>query len=163
LLVMTTEKTMGYFKKLTKHPRNITGFVHGNFDDATESDLQKALEPLIQNWESVKEKDIFNKLAAAQNERRLAVGIYDVWKQANRKHGQLLVVEKDFSCPAFVSDNGDTFFYKGDKKNSEIIARDAVGSIIEKVLENGGDVEFVDELSEYHHIALIEYNHDPQQ
>jgi hypothetical protein len=32
-----------------------------------------------------------------------------------------------------------------------------VDDVIEKVLENGGDVEFVDEgvLKDYHHIALI--------
>jgi len=157
LFIMSTEKTMGYFKKLTRHQQHITGFAHGNFDNATESDLQKALVPLIQNWKLLNEKYLFNKLIAAQNECRLAVGIYDVWKQANRKHGQLLVVEKDFNCPAFVSAKGETIFYNSDKKNSECIAKDAVDNIIERVLENGGDVEFVDELKEYNHIALIEY------
>jgi hypothetical protein len=99
---MSTEKTMGYFKKLTRHQQHITGFgfVHGNFDYATESDLQKALAPLIQNWRSVREINILNRLAAAQNEFRLAVGIYDVWKQANHRHGQLLVVEI-FLLPGF--------------------------------------------------------------
>ena len=160
LFIMSTEKTLGYFKKLTRHQQHITGFIHGNFDDATESDLQKALMPLMQNWKSVRETNILNKLAAAQNELRLAVGIYDVWEQANRKHGQLLVVEKDFNSPAFVRANGETVFCNIDKKNSEIIARDAVDNIIEKVLENGGDVEFVDELNEYNHIALIEYYHN---
>ena len=66
-------------------------------------------------------------------------------------------MEKDFNCPAFVSAKGETFFYNSDKKNSECIAKDAVDNIIERVLENGGDVEFVDELKEYNHIALVEY------
>jgi hypothetical protein len=37
--------------------------------------------------------------------------------------------------------------------------KDAVDDVIEKVLENGGDVEFVDEgiLKDYNHIALIQY------
>ena len=160
LFIISAGKTMGYFKKLTRHQQHITGFIQGDFDDATESELQKALTPLIQNWKSVRETDILNKLAAAQNEFRLAVGIDDVWEQANRKHGQLLVVEKDFNCAAFVRANGGTVFCNSDKKKSEIIALDAVDNIIEKVLENGGDVEFVDELKNYNHIALIEYYHE---
>ena len=71
-------------------------------------------------------------------------------------------MEKDFYCPAFVNANGETVFYNSYKKNSECIARDAVDSIIERVLENGGDVEFVEELDEYQHIALVEYNFDDQ-
>jgi hypothetical protein len=39
---------------------------------------------------------------------------------------------------------------------------DAVDSIIERELENGGDVEFVEELDEYQHIALVKYNFDRQ-
>jgi len=31
-----------------------------------------------------------------------------------------------------------------------------VDEIIEMVLKNGGDVEFVDDLKEYNHIALID-------
>ena len=77
-----------------------------------------------------------------------------------RKIGQLLVVEKDFYCPAFVRANGETVFYNSDKKNGELIAKDTVDDIIEKVLENGGYVEFVDELKVYNHIALIEHYRD---
>jgi hypothetical protein len=37
--------------------------------------------------------------------------------------------------------------------------KDAVDDVMEKVLETGGDVEFVEEglLKEYQHIALIQY------
>ena len=37
--------------------------------------------------------------------------------------------------------------------------QDAVDDVIERVLENGGDIEFVDEdvLQDYQHIALIKY------
>jgi hypothetical protein len=160
LFIMATEKTLEYFKTLTKHGTNITGFIPGNFNDATESDLQKTLEPFIQNWGSVKETDLLNKLATAQNESRLAAGIYAVWTQANRKHGQLLIVEKDFNCPALKYANGETVFCNNDKKNGALITGELVDNIIEKVLENGGDVEFVDELKEYGHIALIEYYHE---
>jgi hypothetical protein len=50
--------------------------------------------------------------------------------------------------------------YKIDEQNRDLLCmRDAVDDVIEKVLSNGGDVEFVDEgvLSGYKHIALINY------
>jgi len=43
--------------------------------------------------------------------------------------------------------------------NGFFYIKDAVDDIIEKVLENGGDIEFVDQdvLRDYGHIALIRY------
>lgn len=159
LFVMTTEKTMGYFEQITKHTSFITGFVHGNFEDASEYELRQAINPQIENWKSIKERNIINRIHAAQNDSKLAVGINDVWLQANRKHGQLLVVEKDFYCPAYVNEKGETIFGSLDNTNN-IMQNDGVDNIIERVLENGGDVEFVDELKDYQHIALIEYYRD---
>ena len=121
----------------------------------TESELLKALEPQLINWTLVREKYIVNRLKAAKDDLKLATGIHDVWMWAYRKHRQLLVVEKDFYCPAFVTGKGETIFSNGNKAN-KMITKDAVNDIIEKVLENGGDVEFVDDLKEYNRIALVE-------
>ncbi|HVZ97874.1 MAG TPA: hypothetical protein VG847_13420 [Chitinophagaceae bacterium] len=147
LFIMTTKKTMGLFKQITKHEHFITGYVHGNFEKASEFDLRKALEPQIENWRAVKEKDVRNRLGAAQNDLKLVTGIHEVWKHASRKQGRLLVVEKDFNYPAHLN------------PQQESPPGDIVDDIIERVLESGGDVEFVDELKEYNHIALIEYYH----
>ncbi|MBK6634610.1 MAG: hypothetical protein IPG38_10090 [Chitinophagaceae bacterium] len=54
--------------------------------------------------------------------------------------------------------SSDEIIYKAIKPyNRYSYIKDAVDDVIEKVLENGGDVEFVDEgvLKEYQHIALI--------
>ncbi len=148
LFIMTTKKTMGFFRQITKHDQFITGYVHGNFESASEYDLRNALEPQIENWRAVKEKDVRNRLGVAQNDLKLVTGVENVWNHANRKLGRLLVVEKDLNYPAH--------------GNSEDTAptKDVVDDIIEKVLESGGDVEFVDELKDYNHIALIEYYHN---
>lgn len=160
VFIMATEKTLGYFKQITKHNQYITGYAHGNFEDASEHELLKALEPQLQNWSLVKQKNAVNKLSVAQNDFKLASGMQDVWKHANRKHGQLLVVEKDFNCPAFVGENGETVFCNDAQDDATIGTKDAVNDVIEKVLASGGDVEFVDELKDYNHIALIEYYHE---
>ena len=43
--------------------------------------------------------------------------------------------------------------------NNNFFIKDAVDDIIEKVIESGGDVEFVDEgiLTDYQKIVLLEY------
>jgi len=54
--------------------------------------------------------------------------------------------------------SSDEIIYKATEPfNKFSYIKDAVDDVIEKVLENGGDVEFVDEglLKDYHHIALI--------
>lgn len=155
LFIMAPKKTMGYFENITKHHKNIIGFVHGNFDDATENELLKALEPELKNWDIARRNYLVSRINIAQDDLKLASGIHNVWLQANRRHKQLLIVEKDFYCPAFVTEKGETIFSNGNQEN-ELIANDAVDEIIEKVLENGGDVEFVDELKDYNRIALIE-------
>jgi hypothetical protein len=155
LFVVASEKTMGYFQNITKHDKNIVGFVHGNFDNATETELITAVEPQLQNWKAIMQKHLINRLEIAQNDLRLATGIHDVWTHANRLHKQLLVVERDFYCPAFVTGSGETIF-AGSNDQNKVIARDAVDDVIEKVLQNGGDVEFVDDLKDYNRIALME-------
>lgn len=159
LFVFAAKKTMGYFKAITIHAQYITGFVHGNFDDATERELIEAIEPQLSNWNAVKEKHLMNYLRIAEDNLNLVSGIHDVWLNANRRHKQLLVVEKDFYCPAFVTEKGETVFCKSNI-DSTVITKDAVDDIIERVLENGGNVEFVDALNKYDRIALTDDNHN---
>ena len=58
LFVAGTEKTLGYFKQITKHYSHIAGFIQGNFDDATEAELRQLLELQLKNWKLVKEQHL---------------------------------------------------------------------------------------------------------
>jgi len=147
LFVMTTKKTMGLFRQITRHGRFVSGYIHGDFENATESELLQGVRPQVENWKIVKENDVRNRLGVAQNDLKLVTGVENVLSHASRKLGRLLVVEKDFNYPAVQDPADDT------------PRRDMVDDIIEKVLESGGDVEFVDDIKDYNHIALIEYYH----
>lgn len=156
VLVMAPQKAMGYFQTII-HQKKISGFVHGNFDTATNSELLSALETQLKDLLHIKENYLLGRLKAAQDNCRLVTGIHDVWLQAKRKHKQLLVVEKDFYCTAFVTEKGETIFSTNGADNN-LITKDTVDNIIEMVLENGGDVEFIDDLEIYNRIALIDTN-----
>jgi hypothetical protein len=160
LFVMGADRTLGHFKKLTHHAKNISGYVHGNFEDAFEGAIREAIAPHVSDWKKVTQNDLLLRLDAAMGVHRLAIGIQDVWTNASRGKGRLLVVEKNYMVAARygireeIIEN-DQFPATG----NSLFIKDAVDDVIEKVLAGGGDVEFVDEgmLLDYDHIALIEH------
>lgn len=156
LFVLGTEKATGHFLKISHHFKRITGVVTGNFDDVSETEIREAIQPQVKDWKQVKQTDIMHHLDEACSQQKLSAGMREVWKTANEKRGRLLIVEKNFICPARYKSDSD-IDPDNDSKNNQPLIRDAVDDVIEKVLLCGGDVEFVDPglLSGYEHIALI--------
>ena len=68
-------------------------------------------------------------------------------------------MEKGYVCACRLQKDGQDILPKEAIADSPFYIKDAVDDVIEKVLKNGGDVEFVDEglLKDYQHIALIQY------
>jgi hypothetical protein len=159
LFVLGTDKIAGHFKKLTKHASAVIEYVHGNYEEASTDELKKILQPHITDWQKVKQKDLLNQLKEAAGKNKLATGMREVWREAMNQKGRLLVVEKNYM---FAAEHGskEGIIYKAiEPYNKFSYIKDAVDDVMEKVLENGGDVEFVDEtvLKDYNHIALIQY------
>jgi hypothetical protein len=159
LFVLGVEKIIGHFKKLTKHGAAVIDYVHGNYEEATGEELKRVLHTYVADWKQVKQKDLLNLLNDAADKKKLAVGIKNVWAEAMNQKGRLLVVEKNYMYPAQHGGNADEIYPAGTVFNKFSHIKDAVDDVIEKVLENGGDVEFTDPplLGKYEHIALIEY------
>lgn len=159
LFVLGPERMVGHFKNITKHNTSIIDYVYGSYQDATEKDLQEILGPHVADWKGMKQKELFNKIEEAAGKKKLAVGIRDVWRRAVNHNGRLLILEKDY---LYAAEHGssDDIIYKAIKPyNKFSTIKDAVDDVIEKVLENGGEVEFVerDVLKDYQHIAMLQY------
>ena len=77
---------------------------------------------------------LLQQLNTARAAGKLSCGVKEVWNTATHKKGQLLVVEDAYTM------------------------KDVIEDIIEKVLKDGGDVEFVAQgtLREFQEIVLIE-------
>lgn len=159
LFVLGTERVMGHFKKLTKHSAAVIEYVQGNYEEATVQELKEILGPHIADWKKVKEKDLLNQLEEAAGKKKLAVGMRDVWREAMAHKGRLLLVEKNYMYAAQHGSNEDVIYKAVEPYSKFSYIKDAVDDVMEKVLENGGDVEFVDKdvLKDYHHIALVQY------
>ncbi len=159
LFVLGTDRILGHFKKLTNHTSAVIEYINGNYDEATEEQLKTILEPSISDWQKVKQRDLLNRLEEAAGKNKLASGIKEVWREAMNLKGRLLVVEKNYMFAAEHGSNESIIFKTVEPYNKYSYIKDAVDDVIEKVLENGGDVEFVSEpiLKDYNHIALIQY------
>jgi hypothetical protein len=159
LFVMGSERTIGHFRKISKNKQYVIDFIHGNFEEATEAELKEKIQPYINDWKRVKQQSLLQELNAAMSIKKLTVGIKEVWKAAYQKKGRLLVVEKNYMVPAQQGAEPEIIYHRDFSNNNSFYIKDAVDDIIEKVLENGGDVEFVDAnlLTDYDHIALTLY------
>lgn len=159
LFVAGTEKIVGHFKKLSKHTGAVIEYIQGNYEEATMPELKNILKPCIADWKKVTQKDLLNQLEEAAGKKKLSVGIKEVWKDAMNHKGRLLVVEKDYKYAAQHGSNGEVIYKMIEPYNRFSYVKDAVDDIIEKVLEHGGDVEFVDNniLKDYQQIALVKY------
>ena len=159
LFVMGTTKILGHFKNLTKHAGAVIEYVQGNYEEATLPQLKEMLKPHITDWKKVKQKDLLNQLEEAAGKKKLAVGMRDVWREAMSHKGRLLLVEKNYMYAAQHGSIDEVIYKAIEPYNKFSYIKDAVDDVMEKVLENGGDVEFVDKdvLKDYHQIALIQY------
>lgn len=86
---------------------------------------------------------ILTLLKDAQSQKRIAVGIHDFWKQALSGKGQLLLVEKNYTYAAQRGSKDDVIYEASEPYNMFSCIRDGMDDVIEKVLKNGGVVQFV--------------------
>lgn len=158
VFVMGTKKILGLFKKATKNEKNIAGYIHGNYSESSDAKLSQTLKPYIDDWKKVKMDSLRHQMEKAANSGKLAIGMQEVWKKASQHRGHLLIVEKNFMCAAQQGSREDIVYMPVEPYNKFSYIKDAVDDVIEKVLEDGGDVEFVDEgiLNNYQHISLIQ-------
>lgn len=159
LFVLGAERIAGHFKKITKHAGAVIEYIQGNYEEASTQELRKVLQPHIADWQKVKQKDLLNQLEEAAGKKKLATGMKDVWREAMNHKGRLLVVEKDYMYAAERGSSDEVIYKVIEPYNKFSYIKDAVDDVMEKVLEDGGDVEFVDKgvLKNYNRIALVQY------
>jgi Bacterial archaeo-eukaryotic release factor family 3 len=159
VFVAGTDKVLGYFKAITKNEVSIMGYIPGNYEESTEAELDVLLEPYVNDWKKIKMEELKLQMEKAAGAGKLATGIIDVWKQAVQHKGQLLIVEKNFMFAAEKGSAEEMICKPAEPYNKFSCIKDAVDDLIEKVLQDGGDVEFVDDgmLNDYGRIVLIKY------
>jgi hypothetical protein len=157
VFVIGTKRVIGHFKGLTKNEGGIIQYINEGLGDASESTLREVMKPYLSDWRRIQEQIILREMDRAQDINKLVTGIRDVWSAATHKKGKLLIVEKDYICPAYLAGLMDKIQIEDKNTQTPFYIKDAVDDIMEKILESGGDIEFVenDVLAGNGHIALI--------
>jgi len=157
IFVMGVDEVIGHFRKLTRNNQFIMAHIHGNFDNASTTEISKALVPALKEWYAVRNELALRMLEAADRGHKLTKGIMNVWRDAAMGKGFHLVVERDFHVAAIKGSDGISIFPLEESTPSTLIVKDAVDDLIEMVLKFGGDVTFVEDgqLSKYNRVALI--------
>lgn len=148
VFVLGDSRVAGHFSKITRNDKRIAAYIHKNCQEAGEHQLLDYLQPYIMDWQELRQQYALRQAEKAYNAGKLAMGLHEVGKMAKYKSSRLLIVERDLIDSGPSHQNAPAF-YQTDK----------VDAIIQHVLENGAEVEWVDKdrLNEYGHIALIQH------
>ena len=65
VFVTGTKKEMEYFKSISKNVNAIHGYVYGNFEQSSLTNMQALLQPCLQDWQKVKEESLLRRLESA--------------------------------------------------------------------------------------------------
>ena len=138
-------RVTGHFASISRHTRHIAAYVRKDCLEETPQTLLTILQPYITQWDKIRQESAVQLVGKAMDGGKLSRGLAEVRRTARFNNTRLLVIEKGFR----EGKGPDPGFFIGD----------AIDDIILKVLEKGGDIEWVDKgmLDEYEHIALVRY------
>lgn len=159
VFVAGSKSILGVFKSISHNEKSIEQYIEGNYFDKSLNQLQQIIQPFIQEWRRRRQLNLLQQIEEAANQKKLAVGMEQVWNDIYNKKGRLLVVEKDFIASGEHVNDGFVFYKPTSTENKYSYMHDVVDDAIELILTNGGDVAFVENglLDSYDHIALIKY------
>jgi hypothetical protein len=158
VLLMGKDSTVEMFKNICRKGIDITETITGDFDDTSPSQILAQLKKLKIDTSQLREKYALHRLEEALSRKKLAIGINECIASAIAKNARLLVVEKGYAVTTFITSNSGVHEIHGIHHGEVLPMKDLVDSTIEKVLQAGGEVEFVSDgkLSGYMHMALVQ-------
>jgi hypothetical protein len=158
VFVIGPERMNGHFKKLSHNEKVVLEYIHGNYDEAKPYQLLQLVHPYLADLEETETLELKKKIELALNDFKFSTGIEDVWSNVLHKRGNLLLVDSNFTYPHNSNDESGNLNSNVKDIHPEFV-KDAVGIIMEQVLESGGHVQYVDggPLNDYGQIALFQY------
>lgn len=153
LIVTGIENRLDHYKLHSFLPAPVIRHITVKHEPFTAQQVMELTEPVRRNWSMIHRRDIFSRIAMAASGNCLVTGAEQCLEKAGRSARQLLVLEKNLV--AAVPHGMDESFNSGYDPFSCV--KDAIDMMIEKVLANGGDVEFLedDALLHYGRVLLI--------
>jgi hypothetical protein len=156
LLIAGVKQELGYFKKVTRHEKQIAGQVEGNYSNDLTTFGKMAFNMFMAYRDLLTSEEI-DKLNEAVGKEMAVTGMHAVWRAAQEGKGLTLLVEKDLVKPGFVRENDRFNLFLSPPVEKHDILADAVETIIETVISKNGRVVMVGNgrLMNFDQIALM--------
>lgn len=131
------------------------GFVPGNHDRTSATDLHHAAWPLVTDWLRADGVRAMEQLEQARSVNRYAGGIHEIWPLARDGRIDTLVVESGYVLSARIDENGQ--LVPADDPDHPEVVDDVVDDTIEEVLRFGGNAVIVDDgrLADHQRVAAV--------
>jgi hypothetical protein len=156
LFLSGVNKKIAQFLDVSSHTKKIAGKITGNYNHRNQSELADAIQTLLHSFRHTEQRKLINEFREKIGESRGISGIQDIWSAAKEGKALLLLLEKDYRCPGFLTDDEYQLYLQPPVKPHRTIA-DAADDLMEMVLEKNGRVFFTDNglLKEFNRVALI--------
>lgn len=147
-------RNISYYKEIADNKNIIVGQIEGNYDETKAHEIVKHAYGVVLNYVSQEQEIALEELDTAKKEQKLLTDINDIYTAAKEGRGFKLFVEKNYIQPAIIENN--RIILKVNPSGSDI-NDDVINEIIELIVNNGGDVLFleVNKLKSYDKIALV--------
>jgi Glu-tRNA(Gln) amidotransferase subunit E-like FAD-binding protein len=129
------------FSSVTAHDSAVIGCVDGDHSDTPARELGKIVWPVVKEAMSGVVGRAMQDLEACAGAGRVVSGLEPVARVLNREVGGTLLVEDDYRVRGRVGGADESPVISADLDVMEAMD-DAVDTVIEKVLESGGNVVF---------------------
>jgi hypothetical protein len=156
VVVAGRKKNLSMFESVTTHQEAFVAVVEGDYARTSPHDMGKIVWPVVKEAMAGGRKKAMHDLEKAAADQKVASGIDSVTQSVESGAGATLFVEENYHVKGSLHEAGPSLVYSRDVDIREVLD-DAVDVLIEKVLEGGGNVVFLDggSLIEYQRIAMI--------
>lgn len=155
-IITGTDRQISMYREITRFGSQLIGSLRGSYETLSLANLAKIAWPEAKKGFAERRHEVIKQLDKAISAKKFASGIDEVWKLAAEGRGLILIVEINYAYPATL-DRSQTQLIPAEIKPGAEIMDDAVDELIEKVINTGGKVMFVDNgtLEKYGRIAMI--------
>jgi hypothetical protein len=153
VVVAATTRELAFFDEVTRHADRIVGRIHGNVARTRPADLASDVVAVLAEHRRTVEGGLVDRVREAVGQDRAVTGLVAVADAAKAGRGHLLVVEDHFRFPVHLVDG----LTAGAGPDTQLQVEDLVDEVVEAVLLNGGEAEFVEpgSLDDLGHIGLL--------
>lgn len=159
VLALGRKQVLELFKTITVNGNSFVECIEHNQGRVEEKELFNLVLPYIQDWEKIKTRHLYHQLEKAAKESRLVNGIAAIQKSISHNRGRLLVFGRSLLEHPEILEKDDHALTGIFNKFSCV--KHTFDEIIGHVLENGGNIEMVDDdVLGGQHIVLVRDKHD---